>query len=143
MAGEYKIYSVYSGAISDTLNSGVMFHYKDIGYITFNSDNNGKYEYDNVEYPFTWSILTNENANTQRFQIDINAANVSDYSSPFLYYYFSGQSGTPFMHSEEDEIRQYDMSIINSFTIQCRFNPGGSSGLDNFGGIEFTLTEKQ
>lgn len=136
-----QYYTVYDGRIENEYTD-VYKHYKNVGSFKFEKDFTGVYKYDGTETPFVWSVMTGaEGVNYIEFVID--EEDVTDYNSPFLYCYFSGQTATPFTSYEGNRIKSYEINVLNDFTVQCRFNPGGESSEDLFGGIEFILCEVQ
>jgi len=141
MGWRIQQYSVYNGYLDDELNSNVWRHYKNVGVLEFQEDYTGTYSFDTLNVPFTWTI-SHESGSTGVIYFAIDNTNLSDYSSPFLYYYFSGREGDPLYNYEEDQIRTYGIKAVNSFTIVCQYDPNSSGNFYNFGAIEFVLTQE-
>lgn len=133
-----QTYSVYDDSYDDFFSDCIR-HYKDVGTFTFSESFDGKYMYNNDTVPFKWTLV--EGAYSPMINIEIDIADVNNFTSPFLYYYFSGQEGTPFMHAEESEIHSYQASLLNNFTIQFVYLSSGSSSSANFGSLEFVVTK--
>jgi len=134
-----QYYSVLRDQISNSLYNQVIRHYKDVGKLVFNDNNTGYHIYDDQVTSFIW-FISKDGYNTDIINFEIESTLISNCESPFLYYYFSGQEGSPFYHFSEDEIHTYEISFINPFTVQFRFSSSGYSSFDNFGSLEFVAT---
>ncbi|MFD1553819.1 hypothetical protein DNU06_09475 [Putridiphycobacter roseus] len=124
--------SIYNGAIGDPANSSVQSHYKQVGNFLFTSQQYGIYSYNDSIHPFTWSISDDI--------LTIDIEDQQDYNSPYLYFYFSGITASPFTSNPGQYLKYYRLNLLNKHTIQMRFGSGGLSSQDNFGEIEIILT---
>ncbi len=129
-------YTIFSRGIHDDLNSKVLAHYKNLGTFIFSEDNTGKYKYQEEEIAFTWKL----ESNWLNFKFD--AEDVSSYASPFIYYYFSGnEGGSPYWENEKME--DYELEVINPFTIVAENEHGGYSSSESFNGIQILMTKEE
>ena len=125
-------YTVYSGDISDHLNSDIIFHYKNIGQFKFNSDQTGTYTLFNEINEFTWTLTDNI--------IVFEIVDKNHYTSPFIFYYFAGYYNSPFISSPEDYIKRYNLIYLNENTLQFTHDKSGSTSGEEFGALEFILS---
>lgn len=125
--------SIYSSYIDDLLNSSLFLKYKDVGELVFLDNENGIYTYMESEFLFTWSM-------TEK-QLYIDIENKEEYESPFIYYYFAGNYGSPFTSDPEQYLVRYSIEMINNYTMQMRYTSGGLSSYQKFGDFEIILTK--